>query len=412
MKALGVKLRAMYRDGPDAEVVLPEHFRADKIRVRASDVDRVLQSSESCFQGIYPDDLIPIHTMPTEWEVLLQNMEKCPSYMATNKRVVREMGQKAGQENALSSVLGSIRNATGWPESYNDGSMILTVIDNYFCSEAQKLPQHPVVQNNFKALTEFGKKIYYARYAASSDKDPRGPVAYTLMHTLLDNFNTMTSASAQSSVKAYFYSAHDTTILALLMSLQLMNDSSRWLFPPYSTSLVLELRQKEDNSYYVNMLIGTPVYVAGDTTDVNSYTYEYDTQPLKCIELSDQCSLESFSTAITQQLAPPRPDNQGCCYRDENFDMLGCDAYATPFDQMPIECQMYRRFCPATACGSDHVLQGFTMSCLKTTSDNSSKWKGWAFAGWIILVAVLLIGGLMFFRRRRSPSLEVQYTNL
>lgn len=115
------------------------------------------------------------------------------------------------------------------------------------------------------------------------------------------------------------YSAHDSTIIALMSALRLIeDDQSEYLLPHYASSVHIELR-KRDGLYWVNAFYGYPVV---DENNEDHYQYTRHPIMLRCpgqsshgLEHEDprearkawSCPLSSFEDFVHAASEPPRP---------------------------------------------------------------------------------------------------------
>lgn len=142
------------------------------------------------------------------------------------------------------------------------------------------------------APAEDAEEEYAGPFAPPPPGAPSGPGSASLARRLrLRNKHHNSAAIARTAgEKLMVYSAHDSTIIALMQSLGLITaPDSEYLLPPYAASVTFELRHKAAPSgdtgplsgYFVNAYYGFPQRVEGgpqhaDTADA----WEYHRHPI------------------------------------------------------------------------------------------------------------------------------------
>jgi hypothetical protein len=304
-------------------------------------------------------------------------------------------------DTTIQKELAVAQQATGWTADYGSTSIVSESVDNMECEFAQNMTLNPLYTIDVKqTLEDFDRKMSCTRFSPTSDTDPRGVVSAELIRAISQNLTAFTNPN--NSVNFIVYSAHDTTVIGLLVSLGILHQGdSDWL-PFFATSVTFELRQDGSN-WYVNALIGRPEKTGPNFEDVSGWNYVREKLQLKCPSPSDQCSLADFASFVAKQAGPPS-ETGGCCYRSQGFYSWGCDNYAASNEKLPLACQQYRRLCPKTACGPDQVLESNTLRCINSFGPmDGDSWKT-VGAIFIALSIILLIAALgIVWRKQVHP---------
>ncbi|XP_014790422.1 prostatic acid phosphatase isoform X1 [Octopus bimaculoides] len=245
---LGKYLRKRY-DG-----FLNTSFNAEEILVRSTDKDRTLMSAYSNLAGFFypssqdiwnPDILwqpIPVHTVPRMDDNLLYMESNCPKYMKLyeNFQKSKKFKELINDYKDVITLVSDKSGATGDIES------VTSVYDNLFCKRAHNfsLPSWASddIMLKLKALEIIKMKNYF--YTPSMQLLKGGH----LLWDIVENMNLKVT-EPETLRKFIMYSAHDSTMIALFMSLNLFND----ILPPYASCLIIELHKSEENSYFVQI---------------------------------------------------------------------------------------------------------------------------------------------------------------
>jgi hypothetical protein len=402
-KQYGQLLRSKYMNNGPTESLLIDPISYAQVYVRSSDVDRTLQSVQALFQGLYGDSVtLPIHTIPEDYELLLQGTDKCAAYVADYAAVRTRRNTVADQ--TLAAELDIARRATGWDKTLPSATLVSYAVDNMECEYAQNLTLNALFTPDVKkTLDNFGKDTSFEQFSPTSATDPRGVPSALLISTIAKNLQDITVGKQPSFT---VYSAHDTTIIGLMVSLGILNKGDTWWLPFFATSIAFELRQDGTN-WYVNALIGNPTLTG--TADVESpagWNYVRNPLQLKCPNLSDQCTLADLTAFIAKQ-SGSNQETGGCCTRSAGFYSLGCDNYAASYADLTkkLPCQLYRRFCPKTACGPDQILESNTLRCISNTgSGDDGSWKTIGAIFIALAIIFLIVALLVCWRKQVHPA--------
>ncbi|CAI5444055.1 unnamed protein product [Caenorhabditis angaria] len=211
----------------------------EKIYIRSSDYNRTLMSAQANMAGFFPPKTgiahniqwrpIPIHTMPREQDKELYESIKCP----VAEKELENQWKSPKALNILKEFNGElaiIRRNLGEMVGIRD---IWRVFDNFWCEKCNRIAW-PTWMNDtvFERLEMLYHRISMLEYETEVLRRLRGG-------TLLSEIMTRFQQKPPNNLKFYAYSAHDSTIAALLSTLGIKFET----FPKYATCLMLEMHK-------------------------------------------------------------------------------------------------------------------------------------------------------------------------
>lgn len=239
---LGKYLRTRYAD------YLSARYHVDNVTVRSTDIDRTLMSAYCNFAGLFPpqgDQIwdsslpwqpIPVHTVPQDddWVLLADNC--CAKYkkLFEEAKHTDEM-KKLDEENEE-----LYKNLTQWTGTnvtniFDVGEIydVLFIESLYKLSapEWSKPIYERLQQLAAQAFTWYSKGLELQKYTS-------GPLLGEMIKNMQDKI-----AGVIPTKQLFVYSAHDTTVSALLAALQLYDGTP----PPYTATVFVELYQVNDS---------------------------------------------------------------------------------------------------------------------------------------------------------------------
>ncbi|KAJ3280202.1 Acid phosphatase-like protein 2 [Borealophlyctis nickersoniae] len=249
MWLLGERLRKVYLEGGvdwvgDGEG--PNAPGVDKLTVRSTDVWRTMQAAQSLVSALYPQSdpqtpPIPIHVQPKPIDALSVSLARCPRL----QHIFRTARRDTPHENITPA------NAFFKQLDISLGHPNFTVGERYFdifaCRQCHNkpLPCSPVTTTSSTpycvppeaaaAVIEYAHWWGLYEYDPTRVEEARLKVGPLLLELISHFFGDGGGA-------VYYYSAHDTTISALLGVLR--GDDRRW--PPYASSLVWEVWRPDE----------------------------------------------------------------------------------------------------------------------------------------------------------------------
>ena len=179
--ALGRHLRKAYV----MEGFLPP-VPGTSVQTRSTDVDRCLQSIHALLDELYPQSLIPVHTVPEPSEKLLQATDKCPSYLLTYRSILREMDERVTREltklphppsgesstehereerGPTFDMVKYLAKSSGWETALQPANLMSIVTDNLTCLKAHGLPIPPLLHHSFDLVRNYTKALLFNKYS-------------------------------------------------------------------------------------------------------------------------------------------------------------------------------------------------------------------------------------------------------
>ncbi|KAM6360488.1 lysosomal acid phosphatase isoform 2-T2 [Alca torda] len=253
-------IKAYPRD-PYQEAAWPQGFgQLTQIFIRSTDCDRTLMSAEANLAGLYPPEgqqifnpniswqPIPVHTVPESEERLLKfPLPLCPRYEQLQNET-RHSAEYVNKTKENWQFLQMVANETG----IRDVSLesVWSVYDTLFCEQAHKMDLPvwvtPDVMTQLKQLKDFGFEFLFGIYNRVEKARLQGGV---LLDHIRKNLTKAANVSARQNLKLIAYSAHDTTLVALQMALDVYNK----IQAPYASCHLFELYQEDDGNFSVEM---------------------------------------------------------------------------------------------------------------------------------------------------------------
>jgi len=476
-------------------------YEPHSLVVRSTEVERCIQSVTALLTALYRPELNhtatdakqaanrrttltpypPVNVMPMPVDYLLQSTDKCPSYALTYPATQKASDAVINAE--YPTLMAELANLTGIPGASYGNSVAMHVswtADNLLCEQAHNLSFNDDLTAMREKLYNLSKYVNYHRFVGDVT-EARGSIGDTLLRdTMVSVLNKIRVAEGGSGVladcrlnstieecwsdpyvqqKLRIYSAHDTTIVALLASLHLLTVDSPYLLPSYATVVSLELRRSAEKRYVMGWRMGAPVEdVAG------SGVWEFRDAPLAVpcpndtvvergavIGLSEWCDVasvlryvlimtdpayDSSNTAAVSRLPTTDwtaeqlwdahslfypasahsslyaqntdgpllqyPPNDGCCVPPANLATV-CSPYAA-FGDVTAGCRLMRRLCPATACGSGRVVDTATLDCVVSDALRSAVIDTLLIAGSAVIAALLCTLFWMWKRQAAAVS--------
>uniref|UniRef100_A0A8C8RC64 Lysosomal acid phosphatase n=1 Tax=Pelusios castaneus TaxID=367368 RepID=A0A8C8RC64_9SAUR len=251
---LGQSLRKRYHGFLNAT------YNRQEIFVRSTDYDRTLMSAETNLAGLYPPreqqlfnpnvswQPIPVHTVPDSGERLLKfPLSPCPRYEQLQKET-RQSAEYRNKTKQNLEFLEMVANQTGIQDVSLES--VWNVYDTLFCEQTHNLTLPswvtPGVMTKLKQLKDFGFEFLFGIYQRMEKARLQGGV---LLAQIRKNLTLVANASAPQRLKLLAYSAHDTTLVALQMALNVYNGRQA----PYASCHIFELYQDADGNFSVEM---------------------------------------------------------------------------------------------------------------------------------------------------------------
>lgn len=216
-------------------------YRKDQVYIRSTSFDRTIMSALCQSSGIFPPSVderfnselvwrpVPVHENANE----LLSVNNCPRYQ---KLLAEYPGTSEYSEMSIrnADLLKLISRATNTDVSLSN---IGPYIDTTICDELHNLSLPLWAKDNYKTLLGIldwsWKKFQDTREKVMLSG---GRFMFEFWTRINDKMNGVTP-----TMKAYFYSAHDSTLVTITNSFNIWNQ----LHPPYATLLIAELIREE-----------------------------------------------------------------------------------------------------------------------------------------------------------------------
>ncbi|XP_061466927.1 lysosomal acid phosphatase isoform X2 [Rhineura floridana] len=253
-------VKAYPRD-PYQESAWPQGFgQLSLIYIRSTDFDRTLMSAEANLAGLYPPEdhqmfspniswqPIPVHTVPDSMERLLKfPLSPCPRYEQLQNET-RQTAEYVNKTIQYMQFLEMVANRTGIQDVSLES--VWSVYDTLFCEKTHEmqLPDWvtPEVMIQLKQLKDFSFAFLFGIHRRVEKARLQGGV---LLSQIRKNLTLAANASTPHHFKMLMYSAHDTTLVALQMALDVYNGRQA----PYASCHIFELYQEDDGNFSVEM---------------------------------------------------------------------------------------------------------------------------------------------------------------
>ncbi|KAF5920627.1 hypothetical protein HPG69_011207 [Diceros bicornis minor] len=267
---LGHALRQRYHGFLNAS------YHRQEVYVRSTDFDRTLMSAEANLAGLFPPSgmqrfnpniswqPIPVHTVPVAEEKLLKfPLGPCPRYEQLQNET-RQTPEYQNESVQNTQFLDMVANETGLTDLTLE--TVWNVYDTLFCEvsplrvpgvtsltpqQAQQthgliLPAwaSPQTMQRLRRLKDFSFRFLFGIYEQAEKARLQGGV---LLAQIRKNLTLMATASQLPKLLAY--SAHDTTLVALQMALDVYNGEQA----PYASCHIFELYQDDNGNFSVEM---------------------------------------------------------------------------------------------------------------------------------------------------------------
>ncbi|CAF0721315.1 unnamed protein product [Didymodactylos carnosus] len=228
--------------------ILNSTYEAKQITVRSTDYDRTLMSAYSNLLGLYPQldnstDIsvqpIPVHTVPQNEDYLL-GINICPR----EDQIINEIKNSDEVKNLNIKFAGFFKDLEGYTGFKEiDLFNAWDVADTIFVETLYNVTvpwATKAVQANLSEINDYSFQLSFSR--PDSKRIRGGPI----IKDILDNIHNL-SASTFRNVK--LYSAHDTTVSAVLSFLGINYPHQ----PPYASAVFIDFYQKDDQSYAIKV---------------------------------------------------------------------------------------------------------------------------------------------------------------
>lgn len=266
---LGVALRKQYITQYH---LLPEHYLAESIYVRSTDMNRTLMTAQSLLLGLYPVGQgstlpnayqpIPIHTVPLKEDSLL-NAKPSKNIISMAKLYLAARKEWQIKTTALQPNFKKWSEATGL--EVNKPFPFDYLSDNLHVRALHHVPfPKGITAEDGKKIISFGQDavVAYFKYPAASY-----PMGHRFLLTVADYLKK--AVSHQTHLKYVLFSGHDSSIMSVMSTLGTPLNK----LPPYASHLNFALFQNGKNYYIKIQFNNMPVNIPA-CDNKNSCTLE------------------------------------------------------------------------------------------------------------------------------------------
>ncbi|CAK8692788.1 unnamed protein product [Clavelina lepadiformis] len=291
---------------------LSKHYKRSEIYVRSTDVDRTLMSAECNMAGLYPPSgrqkwngtnttwqPLPVHTVPEDTDLLLiYPAPHCPKYFELLSEIYQSKIYKLLQAK-YAPFLKEIANLTQWNGKLSIMQAWIGVQDVLVLEKSVNLPLPSwVTEERLAKLNEIAGLDIAILFGGVNPgyrvKVAKAGGAGNLLKTIVHNIDSAINGKTESTYKIVAYSAHDTTLAALLIAV----DAFDMTQPPLASSIMFEVyRMTSGNqpSYTVKTFYRNSV--------------DHDPLPLSILGCDFECPFEEFKERIAS-ITPDDPDKE------------------------------------------------------------------------------------------------------
>nr|pir protein B0361.7 [imported] - Caenorhabditis elegans [Caenorhabditis elegans] len=223
---------------------LGEKFNRNAIYIRSSDYNRTLMSAQANMAGLFPPKYpiagglmwqpIPVHTISKPTDKELYEEASCPT-----AEIEMNAQWKSTKANGIRKKFA--RELSFFSQKLNLPNMELKatwrIFDNLFCEKQNNITWPSWMNSSiFERVDQLYNEVSQLEFHTDTLRRLRGG---TLLEEIFHRFSDKASGSLGKEAKFYAYSAHDSTIAALLATLGVFYD----IYPKYATCLLIEMHK-------------------------------------------------------------------------------------------------------------------------------------------------------------------------
>jgi len=248
---------------------LPSVFNTDDVAIRSSGYDRTIMTAQSAMTAMYPPQAvqskwnpedpefpwqpIPIHSVPKKDDLILKYGNDCPRYQQLKYQVVIDDNPafKAFiEQNDHKKVMDLAKKEAGLTYPY---FMLYQLYDTLLVQQQNNMTLPSWVDAKVMEVLERLTVLDY--HLLTSTPEMARLAGGNLLKELFQNIQHKihSDENGEKSKKAFFYSAHDSTIMALLGALDIDYDA----LPEYNAFVAMELYRSQNGTYKIKTLYRT-----------------------------------------------------------------------------------------------------------------------------------------------------------
>ncbi|CAB3402248.1 unnamed protein product [Caenorhabditis bovis] len=227
-----------------------EEFNSRTIYIRSSDYNRTLTSALANMAGMFPPKKgldanimwrpIPVHTIPQYLDKELYEDIPCPAAeaeTAKNFRTSHADSIRAEFRREIEFFSQKLKF-----EKKIELEDVWKIYDNFFCEKCNNIVWPEWLNSTmFDRLEKFYNAVSKLEFHTEKLRRLRGG---TLLEEIFNRFISKINGTLGSESKFYAYSAHDSTIAALLSTFRIEYE----YFPHYATALLIEMHKMSNST--------------------------------------------------------------------------------------------------------------------------------------------------------------------
>eukprot|EP00730_Choanoeca_flexa_P012815 TRINITY_DN4646_c0_g1_i1.p1 TRINITY_DN4646_c0_g1~~TRINITY_DN4646_c0_g1_i1.p1 ORF type:complete len:430 (+),score=80.09 TRINITY_DN4646_c0_g1_i1:16-1305(+) len=260
---LGQRLRQRYVDELG---FLDSRYNPEDVEVRSTNIERTIESARMVLSGLFGASgmHINVQTVPDEQEYLYPNAKACPKL----KQLFKEARAEA-RKNIPDERTQFVKKMAKLLNVVDDDIQFVGLRDNLIARRAHNKPIPEGLHiNALRQIDQYATNEVLMLFR----KDPEATLRLTCGLVLKDVLDMMKGAitTPLTTPKIKLYSAHDTTVMPLLLVLGCFD--GRW--PPFAADITLELYEDvnhPDKNYVRALYCGKPVTLPKAESEYHDY---------------------------------------------------------------------------------------------------------------------------------------------
>ncbi|XP_078000032.1 prostatic acid phosphatase-like [Glandiceps talaboti] len=261
--SLGDFLRFRYIYRENTTLLNNTKYQPTDIYIRSSDIDRTLMSAQANLAGLFPpqgDEMwfkqlpwqpIPVHTVPKDEDMLLrQYTYDCPEW----QKLLDEYKDSEEYQNMVKMYADFVKyvskqtgqtNLTFEDIEYVEDPITCERVDN----RTADMPEWTKVDGVYENMTAITKFLFYSAYKTPQMAKLKGG---NILRQFVENISNKTQGTPlmpATPTKMFMYSAHDSVVAGLLVSLNVSNGE----IPPLAGCVMVELYKEINGNYTVEI---------------------------------------------------------------------------------------------------------------------------------------------------------------
>lgn len=230
---LGRRLRRDYIEAQSP--LLPREYTPETLYARSTQFARTEQSAHALLKGLYPDSTISVEIVPKNKDTLLIVRPSLNPISSISRWVLAWLAWNKIR-NEHKTLLKNWEDWSGLPiKSLND---LLELSDHLYIRNIHKIPQPPGSDpENLAKILRLATECLFEMFRHPGLTEPSGS---SFIQTVVGHFEK--AAQGASPLKYALYMGHDSSILAVLHTLEVPLDT----YPDFASRLSFRLWKKRN----------------------------------------------------------------------------------------------------------------------------------------------------------------------